>query len=610
MQSLKYQIISFLLIPMMLISSCRSQRELTGLRQDPQTASMIRLGKDYLSKGEYGLATSVLNEASNRPFNQSTTAAVYLAGLAYYRQGDQFRALQKFNSIIQRFPKSKYAADAKYHRALGLLRHENDLKKQEGVLELANIYKSSRNTDLSDNAENAFKQFMFYEASSTLIQSVYDKLDPELQPVAIEALSYKLTVEGNKEAASELYENHIREGGKSSRFVQDLMDAAPFRPENADIINITLMLPLNLDNPMIDFLEEIPNESRPWLDFYEGFLKSVEQFEQGSEKRVYLKVIDTKADSFHTALQMFNVEQQRPNIIVGGYNAEVSKMVSDWAEEQRIPYINPFSYDSTLTSEKRYTFLTNPSIDIQGANMAQYAYEQLGLKKVAIWSNQKSVTEQLAKGFATRFDTLGGETGFVYIDSIFDEEVAMTKIPQLVNRLKNDFYDGVYIPINRDEVSSNLILSIMKREGIEAIVMGSPRWRNYNFINRDLKEVYQLHFTTSSIYNEEDPTYKSFYVSYLKDYYYPPSVRNMQGFDIGNYAISLIDQYPFTQPFIDYIAGRPKFKGLQLSYDFSGRRINQYVNIAKFANGGIEWVNNLDYEIPSNVFDLKPKNDD
>lgn len=580
--------VTILLTLVLLISSCKSQRQLTGLGYDTETASLIRVGKKYLNDKQYDQAADVLDDAASRPFNQSTTAAVYLSGLANFYAGDYLKALQRFNRIEQTFPRSKYVEEARFHRALILLNDNRADKQMEALNLLARLSRYAENLDVAENARNAYRKFLFYESNVELNQRFFEQAEDSVRQDALEALCYIYQVKGQKEEATRLYQSFLADGGTPTPFLQSLMESG-YIPEDkhADVIRIGLILPLYADNPMISYLDEIPKESKPWLDFYEGFLQAVQKFELVPEKKVFLKILDSQSDTLLTPFLLEDISRIQPQVIIGGVDPVISRQISDWAEINRIPYLDPFSYESATVESKAYTFLLNPSIKVHGANMANFAFENLGMQKVAIWSNRKAVTETMIQGFQSAFDTLGGETFVIYIDSVFDKDEAIIEIPKMVNYMKTQEFDGVYIPINRDEVSANLILSIMKREEVETQVLGAPRWKTYRHINRELKEDYQLHFTTSNIFEEEDPEYQSFYTEYLKNYAYPPNARNLQGYDIANYSLNLLGDYGYTLPLTDHIKQYPKFRGVQLSYFFDQQQVNQFVNIAKYYDGGI-----------------------
>ena len=564
------------------------------LAQDPQTAEMIRVGKRYMANRNYPEAARVFSSASERPFNRSSTAAIYLTGLAYFYLGDEYQSVQRFDQIIERFPRSKYRGDSQYHKALLFLKAYAPDKRYRGLNELKKLIEGSQTEDeLRTLATQAFRDYLFYQSRPEFVSTYYESLPYRERAPVLDALFYHLTQTGRSAEAQQLVADFRMNGGKPSSFIEMYASEQADLPERT-LYSLTLMLPFGLNRYVNVNSSEIPASHKPWLELYEGMLMALEEYEVTGGKKIFLRTLDTSNDSSSTKFKLNRLESEIPDLIIGG-NRNTLKVISKWAEDHGTPLIVPLFANAdavATTSGREHIFLANPSIEVHGNRMAEFAHDSLQVRKVAIWSNGVRVTELMASSFADTFLQLGGEASYITIDSVFSN--AKEEIPRLVREMKSQEFDGVYIPINRDGESANLILSLMKQQAIEAVVLGSPGWRKFNPFDRQIKEEFQLHFSTASHYDSRQPDYQLFYENYLKKYFYPPSDRTLLGYDLGRYLTFLLDNYDSrSMRLSEYLRQAPLYSGIQTAYYYRNNQINQYVNIAQYKEGEIQKVNIL-----------------
>ncbi len=103
--------------------------------------------------------------------------------------------------------------------------------------------------------------------------------------------------------------------------------------------------------------------------------------------------------------------------VVGTYNSGVAAAVQPTFKTANIALISPGNTDPTLTLGQdlsrpvrpydNYFRLVVPDT-LQGPALAEYVFVELGLTEVAIVTEAKSVSQNLADAFATKFTQLGG----------------------------------------------------------------------------------------------------------------------------------------------------------------------------------------------------------
>ena len=586
---------TIILLLLLIISSCLAQK--TAVEQDPRTEALLTQGKRFMQARSYGAAAEQFEEAAARPFSYATTAAIYLAGLAYYYQGDDFYAQQRFRTLIDQYPRSKYIEDARYHNALIQIDSDQEENRLPGYESLFQLWEGSRDKELSVSAKNALLQNLFHDGDIRSVERYYYRAEPRRKLTVLEAWCHRLMQAGRIEDARSRYDDFLFRGGEKSPFLDRMLADAPDmrRYTESDIIKIALFLPFNLDDPRLLYMKELSPESGFVLEFYEGIRKAVESYSAHSHKKIFLRVFDTrnKRDTLITQRHLANLETLYPDVIIGDIYDFQSEVISRWAEAHATPQIVPLSPAKSLTLGKDYVFLAHPSLETHGVRMAEHAVNVLGLKKVAVWTDLRATTELMADGFIKTMESYGKEVMRIQIDSVF-KQGAGNQIPTLVRSMGLARVDGVYIPIVDNEESSNLILSKMSYDGINATVMGSPHWwKRYSIIDRELKESYKLLFTSTSMIQSQLPEYREFYNAYLSEYHLPPGDFAIQGYDLGMYLLKVLDVYDPTVgvPLTTHLRTFPVFRSVHLDYYFGGSQSNQMVNIGQFREGGVFSVN-------------------
>ncbi|MEZ4775257.1 MAG: ABC transporter substrate-binding protein [Bacteroidia bacterium] len=563
--------------------------------EDVIAAALVAQGKNYLESRQYHKAQEVFEAAAIRPFNQSTTAAIYLSGLTNFRLADFRRAGEYFATIVEIYPQSRYLDESSYHIALILLRERSERKSRAAIEGLLAIAARTYDDNLSRDAIDRVRKYLFYESSLPFVESLWETGPKQYRMVFLEALCYHLVERGEREEARVRYENYLLASGEpESAFLQRLLGKEEVvKFVDRDVVRLAMFMPLFLGEYDISAIDKIPSRSELATEFYEGFQLALREAEQRWNKKIYLKVFDTRRDTVVTQNYLQELENLQPDLIVGDiFNAQ-SKVIGDWAERHRTPQLIPLSPSEELVKDKTQVFLAHPSAETHGRNMAYYAWDSLHLNRIAVWTDGQRSTEILAKSFSQTFDTLGGEIITLEVDSALSNDVEKD-IYSYVRSLKFQQVDGVYIPIMGNQEVAGLILSQISAMDLQVKIMGSPHWwQRYENVDRELKESSQLIFTTSYMENKKDPEYIQFFESYLKEYLMPPSDFSVQGYDLGMYLIALFEQYDYRsgQALAGYIRQFPVYHGLHIDIDFKENQSNQFVNIAAFRDGMVQKIN-------------------
>ena len=568
-----------------------AQSKDTYVPKDQGAIDVTSMAKRFLKNTNYPQALRLFEDVMIRPYNQTTTSSVYFLGLTYYDLKDYANAKQYFDLLINEFPLSKFTDDAKYHVALIELDSKEEAKQLQALLSLYDLYGKVADGDLSKDCINIVKDYLFYKTNSALAIKFYEKVNKDFRVEAFEAACYRLVQEDKKPQAKELLKRFTANGNVPTKFLEVLLAEKKVvaKIEAKNIMKIAMFLPLYIDNTNVEALSDIPSKSQVALELYEGMNMAIEQNAGKSSKQIYLKVFDTQRDNSILGTQLAELEELYPDVLVGEVFNKQSRVLAEWAESKGVTQIVPLSPTLNLTEGRKNTFLARPSGATHGKKMADFAFYQMGLRKVAVWNDKKAVTVEMAKAFEDEFKTLGGNAVSFTIDSMYQRSIG--QIPYVMNGVKNQGCDGMYMPMGSEE-SIGLALSYLgNSSGIK--VMTSPDIENFYSMDRELKEKIGIYFTTSYNPEEKSQGYVNFYNSYIAKYGMAPTETNIRGFDLGIWLLKMVNEYtPDKGTFSDFIRTHARTDAIHLDYLFEGKQDNQAIHIMQYTPAGVLKRNN------------------
>lgn len=186
--------------------------------------------------------------------------------------------------------------------------------------------------------------------------------------------------------------------------------------------------------------------------------------------------------------------------IVGGLcSGETASFVKP-AMEAKVPVIAYCSSAPTLTGSGKYFFRTYPSDSFQGKFAAEYAYNTIGARKVAVLYHVTDWGNGIEKVFVNRFKELGG--------TIVSEEGAQQDVrdyrTQLV-KVKNAGADLLYTPLYPE--GGAVVVQQALTLGLKAKILGTETYDDAHFLSAVPKNA-ELVYTISATASNADFTKK------------------------------------------------------------------------------------------------------
>lgn len=564
----------------------------TEWQPDEVAEAYLAAGKQAMAEGDYLSAVFALDSALLRPDNPVTTTAWYYKGLAWFYAGRDDHASHAFSTLLEAYPETNYRPEIEYHQAL--IQLDGFPEEQAlGLQTLLTLAEADSLRSLAMDARRGARDFLFEACDTAWLEAKLAELPPEEEGFFLEPYCWCMQEYWDApEVARSQYQLYLLAGGKPLPFLERLFD--PRREQrygDRDQIKIALFLPLFLEEAIQDSLGTIPRGSRIGLDFYEGLQQALDELEPQLRRTAVVRVFDTRRDSATTVALLPELDAWYPDLVVGAVYNTQTEILSDWSERTGTPQIVPFSPNNRLIEGRDFTFLAHPDITVHGYRLAEHAVDSFEVQRVAVFTNQTKATQELADAFTQRLRELGKQVIPVTVDSIFTEDGAK-EIVASVRSLRLQNIDAVFIPIFGDQETAGLILSQMSVLNFRVPVLGSPHmWKRYPNIDRELKDRFQLTFSTSFLCEKSDSSYQRYYQTTLREYGVPPSDFHTQGYDLGQWVLTVVNNYPFRYlSLASYLRSYPEFKGLHQNFDFRGSQRNQYVNLGRFEEGAVKKV--------------------
>lgn len=172
-------------------------------------------------------------------------------------------------------------------------------------------------------------------------------------------------------------------------------------------------------------------------------------------------------------------------VILGGLCSGETMAVAPIAEQNKVIVFSGCSSAPTVSAAGDYIFRSYPSDSFQGKFAADYIYNKLEKKKVAVMATQGDWGKGVKDAFIENFKTLGGETLFAedFSQESRDFRTQITKIKGLKPEL-------VYI-VGYTE-ASNALLKQAKEMNLNAALLGADAW--------DDEKIYSNSFAEGAMY--------------------------------------------------------------------------------------------------------------
>lgn len=198
----------------------------------------------------------------------------------------------------------------------------------------------------------------------------------------------------------------------------------------------------------------------------------------------------------------------------------------------------------------------------QGKGMAEYAYNELGLRKVAIANEISDYGTGLASAFKDEFTALGGEIVDQTQYQSGDKDFA-----SFITKIKGLDFDGIYIAGYYNEAAQ--IVKAAQADGIDKPIIGADGLDSADFISQiGTSAANNIYYTTA--YTAIDPSdeLQKFIDDYKAEYDEDPSMFAALAYDATNLLLSNLEASGATGADLNEAIKKADFSGITGSFSF------------------------------------------
>ncbi|WP_342505918.1 ABC transporter substrate-binding protein [Sporosarcina sp. FSL K6-2383] len=249
-------------------------------------------------------------------------------------------------------------------------------------------------------------------------------------------------------------------------------------------------------------------------------------------KDIELVKVDNKSDPAEaTSAALKLITQDKVVAIIGAATSGATVAQAEIANGNEVPLISPSGTSPTVTvkddgSVNEFVFRTSFIDPFQGTVAANFAANDLGVKNVAIYSdNSSDYSKGLAASFKKDFEAAGGTV--VAEESYVGKD---TDFRSTLTRIKAANPEFILIPGYYEEVG--LIVKQAREMGIDVPLMGADGWDSPVLMDLAGAEALNNTFTTNH-YSSEDPDgiIQDFNDKFEAKYSKAPDAFNALGYD-------------------------------------------------------------------------------
>lgn len=219
--------------------------------------------------------------------------------------------------------------------------------------------------------------------------------------------------------------------------------------------------------------------------------------------------------------------------LLGEVASERSAVAASLAQIHKVPMITPASTSPGITDVGPFIFRACYLDPVQGSAMAKFAYQDLGIRKVAIIRNGKSsYSSGLAEFFADKFQKLGGQ---VIANHAFSVDEA--DFPELLRKIEQTSANALFLPLYYSNI---LEISKALPRGSKWKLLGGDGWESEELIKKDHPNLIGAYFTSHFSAELKTPEAVRFVQAFRKRYDTEPDATAALGYDAANVLIAAI----------------------------------------------------------------------
>ncbi len=300
-------------------------------------------------------------------------------------------------------------------------------------------------------------------------------------------------------------------------------------------------------------------------------------------KKVKVVVVDDASQTAQAATAVLRlINQNKVLAILGEVASSRSLAAAPICQKAGVPMISPSSTNPKVTKVGDYIFRTCFTDTFQGAVDANFAFNELKARKVAVLTdNASDYSKGLSEAFTTQFKKLGGTitTNSFYGKDEKDFRAQLTSI-------KAGSPDVIFVPGYYTEVGN---IAVQARSlGIKQPMLGGDGWDSPKLTEIGKKYIEGSYFSNHYSPDSPDPRVKKFVADFKKRFGGTPDALAAVGYDAAYVMVDAIKRAGSTDraKIRDAIASTKKFPGVTGTITIDAERNSlKSITILQIKNG-------------------------
>ncbi len=242
------------------------------------------------------------------------------------------------------------------------------------------------------------------------------------------------------------------------------------------------------------------------------------------------------------------------DVIIGAVLSSETEAGGPTVKEEGIPTISPSSTSVGLTKDNPYLFRNCLSDEVQAVQLAEYAVNELGLSKFAVFYTNNDYGVSLKDAFEAKANEIAE---VVAVESFMDND---ENFKSQLTKIKESDPDCIYIGGYYTEAAK--IAQQASELGMDVQILGADGLCNADYLNIGGEAVEGTYATSGFYPDDPTPAVQSFVSTYKEKYGEAPDMFAAQGYDAALIVINAIKTKGVTSEEIR--------EGLAATLDFPG----------------------------------------
>ncbi len=364
-----------------------------------------------------------------------------------------------------------------------------------------------------------------------------------------------------------------------------ICDTFTYNPQK-NVFNVALLLPFYQDD-VREQITDIEGETQTspqdaeqntisagtalFLDFYQGALLAIDSLKkEGFSVNLHVFNSDKKEKTIRPLLNEKGIKDA--HLIIGPIYPEAQKSIAEFALENRIPLVSPFSQNSYQLETNPYFLQVTPSFSTQLEEFSK-SIELCTGYNIVLLHEEDSTNINLIKNYKEMLRAKISDCrnpNMIHFKEVSYKpgSPAATVQEKISHSLVLDRENLILVPSNNEAFVSDLLGSLHALHTIHKYpisIYGFPRWQRFRNVQLDYYYQLQLHLFAPFFVDYTDSSVKNFIEKYRETFRAEPNSYAFQGYDVMFYFLNALKKY--GEEFL-YCLPQHRMNLLRSSYHF------------------------------------------